>query len=300
MQRMEAFGQLRGDPAEQIARLLDHPPIVAPEVLRGETRLTRRWQHGEVHGYLPEMSAHVLMTYFTVAGSVTWQSGGDRLTGHVRPGVINLIPEGRDGSWDIAGSLDVSHVYLSDVRLRQCAETIAGGRRFELMQRAGHPDPVAARILQLLAEEATNPDPASSLFMEQAVDLLCTHLLREHSSLDLQPSDEPRRGLAPWQVKRVTRYMIDHLDECVTLDALADLVNLSRHHFCTAFRLATGRPPYEWLLAERIARASSLLASTCLPVTEIALSVGYATPSAFATAFRRQIGLTPSAFRRRT
>jgi AraC family transcriptional regulator len=42
-----------------------------------------------------------------------------------------------------------------------------------------------------------------------------------------------------------------------------------------------------------------LLASPELPVTEVALSVGYQTPSSFTAAFRKMTGLTPSEFRRR-
>ena len=290
---------LRGDPAELIGRIVDTPPVVSPEVLRGETRLTQRWLHGEVHDYLPAMAGHVLMTYFASAGPLSWQRGDSRLSGVVRPGVINLIPEGHDGRWDIAGRLDVSHLYLSDTRLQQAAEAHFAGKRAELIDRAGFDDPMASRILQLLADEACQNDDASSLFMEQAVDLLCTHLIRQHSVSGPQVSTESRSGLAPWQVKRVTNFMIEHIDQCLTLDTLAALVNLSRHHFCTAFRIATGRPPFEWLLSERMSRARSLLATTILPITDIALAVGYSTPSAFTTAFRREAGVTPSAFRRR-
>jgi AraC family transcriptional regulator len=45
-------------------------------------------------------------------------------------------------------------------------------------------------------------------------------------------------------------------------------------------------------------RARELLARSGLSVTEVALAVGYETPSAFAAAFRAIVGVTPSAFRR--
>jgi AraC family transcriptional regulator len=46
-------------------------------------------------------------------------------------------------------------------------------------------------------------------------------------------------------------------------------------------------------------RARQLLAQPELPVTDIALTVGYQTPSAFAASFRKVTGLTPTEFRRR-
>jgi AraC family transcriptional regulator len=92
--------------------------------------------------------------------------------------------------------------------------------------------------------------------------------------------------------------MREHLDEPIGLDELAALAGLSRFHFCTAFRQATGSTPYAWLVNLRIERARQLLAHPELPVTEIALAVGYETPSSFAAAFRKITGVTPSAFRR--
>ena len=117
-----------------------------------------------------------------------------------------------------------------------------------------------------------------------------------------QPSIEwaaqRRRGLANWQVRRVTAYMGERLDQEIGLQELARLINLSRFHFCTAFRLATGQTPREWLIARRIERACNLLAQPSMSITNVGLAVGYATPSAFAASFHKRMGLTPSEFRR--
>ena len=104
-------------------------------------------------------------------------------------------------------------------------------------------------------------------------------------------------GLAKWQVRRVIAYMLDHLDRDVSLEEVACLVDLSRAHFCTAFRHSVGRPPREWLIEKRIERARELLANPAMSITEIALALGY-TPSAFGAIFRERVGMTPSAFRR--
>src|SRR5688572_15922739 len=107
-----------------------------------------------------------------------------------------------------------------------------------------------------------------------------------------------RRGLANWQVRRVTAYMSERLDQEICLQELARLVNLSRFHFCTAFRLATGQTPREWLIARRIERACKLLTQLSMSITKVGLAVGYATPSAFAASFHKRMGMTPSEFRR--
>jgi AraC family transcriptional regulator len=288
-----------GDAADNIGRILDKPPELAAEPLRGATRLTGRWSHGALHDTLPGLNTHVVMTYYGGDHDIVWRSGAQRLASRTRTGTITLIPEGHDGRWDIAGPIEVSHVYLPDDRLQACADQLANGQRVELLGRVGFEDPSASRILELLSREAQAGDPSSRLFVEQAVDLLCLQLVRGHSSYGALQVEAPRGGLADWQVKRVTAYMREHLEEDIGLDELAGLVNLSRFHFCTAFRKATGHTPHNWLVLQRIGEARRLLTIPDLPVTEVALSVGYQTPSAFAAAFRKVTGTTPSDFRRR-
>ena len=283
---------------DEISKIIDTPVALNGEILRGDTRLTQRWSHGAVHDPLPGMAGHVLMTYYGAAQPIAWRSGSDRLTSRTRPGSITVIPEGHDGHWDIVGPLEVSHVYLTEQRLQNCANLLAGGQRIELLDRVGFDDPALGHILEMLSLSSVTGDPASRLFVEQAVDLLCTHLIRAHSAIGALPQAPPRRGLADWQVKRVTGYMRDFIDKDIGLEELAALAGLSQFHFCTAFRLAVGMSPHHYLTALRMARARELLAEPDLSIIQVALAVGYQTPSAFTATFRKATKVTPSAFRR--
>lgn len=283
-----------------MSRILDRAPAVLDEALAGETLLTRRWSHGELHDTLGGLDTHVLMTYYGPASrEIAWRTDGRRIETRTKAGTLTVIPFGHDGRWDIAGSLEVSHVYLPDARLQAAARDLAKGGKVELLGRVAFEDPTAGRLLEILSAEASLSDPSSRLFVEQAVDLICTQLVRGHSTYGSIAVEAPRRGLADWQVRKVTGYMRDHLDEEIGLDELAALLSLSRFHFGTAFRLATGRTPHDWLVGERIERARELLRDPLQPVTEIALAVGYQTPSSFTAAFRKILGVSPSEFRRR-
>ncbi|MBO9575663.1 MAG: helix-turn-helix transcriptional regulator [Sphingobium sp.] len=284
---------------DALARILDRAPPVAEAALRGDARLTAPWGHGELHDYLPGMQGDVIITYYGEPQDIVWRVGKERLAGMTRSGTITIIPEGHEGRWDIAGPIGVSHVFLPRQRLIACAEELTGGRPIELVGRVGFEDPVAARVMELLGRDAAAAsDPAARLFVEQATDLLVTQLVRGHSTFGTI-SAPSSRGLADWQVRKVTNHMREHLDESIGLDVLADLVGLSRFHFCTAFRQATGRTPHAWLVNLRIERARQLLACPELAVTDIALAVGYETPSAFTASFRKVTGTTPRAFRQR-
>ncbi|MBO9715798.1 MAG: helix-turn-helix transcriptional regulator [Pseudoxanthomonas sp.] len=287
-----------GDAASELARILDQAPPVEEAALRSHTRLTRPWGHGALHNYLPAMDGHVVITYYGEPQEILWRTGGERLLSTTRPGSITIIPHGHDGNWDIAGPIGVSHVFLPEERLLASAAQLATGGDLDLVPRVGFDDPIAARMMEMLGREAHAGDPSSRLFVEQATDLLCTQLVRGHSTYRALSDSGPRRGLAAWQVRKVTDYMRGHLGAPIGLDDLAGLLGMTRFHFCTVFRQATGTTPHEWLVRLRIERAQQLLADLQLPITHVALAVGYETPSSFAASFRKVTGATPTAYRR--
>lgn len=286
-----------GKAPEALGRILDRAPPVVDGSLRDATTLTGQWGHGELHDSLAGMQGHVIITYYDQPQEIVWRLEGQRLASTTRSGSITIIPEAHDGRWDIAGPIGVSHVFLPDSRLQAFAEQLGSSQPIDLLARVGFDDPMASRIMEMLGREPVMADPSSRLFVEQAIDLLCTQLVRGHSSFGALQAPAPRRGLADWQVRKVTAYMRDNLDQPIGLDTLSDLAGLSRFHFCTAFKQATGKTPHQALVDLRMERARQLLCLPGVPITEVGLSVGYETPSAFAASFRKATGLTPSAFR---
>ncbi len=88
-------------------------------------------------------------------------------------------------------------------------------------------------------------------------------------------------------------------DTDVSLAALASDAGLSRFHFCRAFKESTGLSPHAWLRQHRLEQAMNMLRDTDDPVVSIAAALGYSSQTAFAAAFRKLTGETPSEWRRR-
>lgn len=274
------------------------PPVV-PEVFSGDTRLVGRWRNKPFEYDLPPLKHHVISATHLGAGAASVKMGRQSLTAPARPGMITLCPRGHNGLWRTDGFVEVSNIFLGHDRLLACADQVGKGREPELVDRVHFDDPKLFAIMALINDEISAGDAMSQLFIEQLLDLACLQLLRAHSAAPMLFAPEPRRGLSSWQVKRVATYMRENLAEDIRLQELADLVDLSRFHFCTAFRIATGHTPHGWLTRQRIACAKTLLGDRRLRIIDIALLVGYETPSAFAASFRKVAGLTPSEFRRR-
>jgi AraC family transcriptional regulator len=83
------------------------------------------------------MAGHLIGAYHSGHQHCVWRSEKTRLTARIRPGTVTLIPESHDGHWDLAGPIEVSHVYLTDQRPQACADVITRGRRVELRGRSG-------------------------------------------------------------------------------------------------------------------------------------------------------------------
>jgi AraC family transcriptional regulator len=92
--------------------------------------------------------------------------------------------------------------------------------------------------------------------------------------------------------------MVDRLGNDISLSELAGISGLSVGHFAIAFKQSMGISPHGWLRRQRIDTAKALLRSRDLSLSSIAVSVGFAGQSAFGVAFRKETGMTPTAWRK--
>lgn len=112
--------------------------------------------------------------------------------------------------------------------------------------------------------------------------------------------EEQRSAIAPYleladAAERIKRDFKQPLD----VARLARTAGLSVRQFSRKFRSTFQSTPREYLMRMRILHACSLLQRTDLPITEVALQSGFYDHSDFARHFRRQQGLSASAWRRR-
>ncbi|WP_202803423.1 GlxA family transcriptional regulator [Streptomyces sp. AA0539] len=97
---------------------------------------------------------------------------------------------------------------------------------------------------------------------------------------------------------RATReWVLGRLGSPVTVQEMADHALLSRRTFIRRFTRETGMPPMRWVTSQRILLARRLLESSDRPVERIAAASGFGTAGHFRAVFRREVGVTPSAYR---
>ena len=153
--------------------------------------------------------------------------------------------------------------------------------------------------------ESSFKDGASAPFAESAsrpligttLDCPRSETRNAATSDEIGATQRQIRTLQKWRLKRVVEYVENHLSEKIALSDLAAVAGLSRMHFASQFRTATGLRPHEFLLGRRIQRAEELLRNTTMPIVEIALTVGFQTQPHLTTVFKRFAGCTPGRWR---
>ncbi|MFE5672453.1 GlxA family transcriptional regulator [Agromyces sp. NPDC056523] len=97
---------------------------------------------------------------------------------------------------------------------------------------------------------------------------------------------------------RVTEWMLEHLDEDLTVDRLARTALMSPRTFARKFRAETGTTPNAWLNRQRLLRAQQLLEQTDLTLEEIARETGFGAAAVMRHHFVKVLQTTPTQYRR--
>jgi AraC family transcriptional regulator len=106
-----------------------------------------------------------------------------------------------------------------------------------------------------------------------------------------------RGGLPPRVVRRLREHIDANIDQRISVEALAQLANLSVCYFVRAFKQSVGLTPHDYLIRRRVERAMELLSETELSLSEIALAAGFADQSHCARRFRQHVGMSPRDYR---
>lgn len=169
-----------------------------------------------------------------------------------------------------------------------------------LAKRIGVPD----RYRQDPAEVAVLlNDAKAALLSDRAFARACVaralDLLHEDLAPVSGPSTCPQGGLAGWQVRRAVAYIEAHLESTIRVKDLAALTRLSTSHFSRAFKRSFGQAPMTYVTRQRVELAQRLLLTTEDSMCQISLACGMCDQAHLTRVFRRVVGESPRAWRRR-
>jgi AraC family transcriptional regulator len=211
-----------------------------------------------------------------------------------RPGSVCVFPGGFDEThFAIAGSdFQAIVVELDPARVQQ----LLGHKRLvALAPKIVAQDEYIAILLRKMASEVVQGCPRRALYghllsLELAAYLAATSPLRRRRKNTFGK-------LAPSETRQVADYIHANLDCELSLFDLAQIAQLSPRQFVRAFSKTFGSTPHQYVIKQRVARATDLLLKGHRLV-EIAGVVGFASQSHLTNVFQKITGTPPGRFRR--
>jgi len=144
---------------------------------------------------------------------------------------------------------------------------------------------------------------SSEFGQQEELGLLLIDFLRElrklYSSQPRVESSELRLREGN-HIEQMMSWIEAHYQEDFSLDRLAQSLHLSSFYISHLFRQETGCSISQYIMARRIREACLLLTMTDLPIAQIGQNVGFNSSAYFCKQFKRKMGVSPQAFRKRS
>ncbi|GAB2178498.1 helix-turn-helix domain-containing protein [Dongia sp. agr-C8] len=210
--------------------------------------------------------------------------GTDRRSGYrARPNGLAFVPAG----CDVYSSSETGGEYLKITVGAATAAPWSWLRRFsDTIDPSAIETAIALRRLLLSGQ-------ADALACEQLVHDLEA---RAAAMLKLKPG-RAEAWMTPQRLRRIDALIEARLETRLTVQDLAEALDLSAGFFTRAFKHATGKSPHDHIIDRRVARARLLLRDRNLGLAAIALASGFASHAHMTATFRSRLGISPQALR---
>jgi AraC-like DNA-binding protein len=152
-------------------------------------------------------------------------------------------------------------------------------------------------LVPLLGDEMVKDEPGQEVVLDRLLDLLVIAVLRAWFSRPEAEAPAWYRAYADPVVGRALRMLYNNPSHPWTVASLAAETGVSRAALARRFTELVGEPPMSFLTGWRVALAADLLREPDSTVGAVAQQVGYGSPFALSTAFKRVRGVSPQQHR---
>ncbi|HRI61063.1 MAG TPA: helix-turn-helix transcriptional regulator [Saprospiraceae bacterium] len=187
---------------------------------------------------------------------------------------------------------------LEDKTLLDSPDSIAGPVDFfEHVYRQPH---ILSHQLRSLAQQmAVHNEPdhnlAPDVFYSLAENLFSLQWDTSRQIAQVNARSASTREELFRRVLHAKEWMHDHWNSELRLEQISHAACMSPYHFHRSFREAFGQSPMKWLCQLKLQKAKKMLETGGMSVTQVAFDCGYTDVFSFSKAFKRELGVSPSA-----
>ncbi len=254
------------------------------------------------HGSMDGASKTASTDYHTI----THHNGGgtahrmDRKAAPARARSITLMPDYAPSKWVSDHNLTFTHFYLDSAFV---ASIYAGmfGREMEpdaFLAVEGCPDVQTSDLLELCAYECLGDADIKQLKLDGWAVVLTEKILRTRSTYANAFVERAPHVLDGPRQADLVAFIEESLDENICLEQLSRVAGMNTYGFSRAFRAATGKSPYQYVLERRVVRARTLLEAGNDTIADIAYQCGFSSQQHMTNTFSKMLGVTPGKYRK--
>lgn len=158
-------------------------------------------------------------------------------------------------------------------------------------------DEWGGELVDVLCAEMQRDDLGQEVFLDRLLDLVVIAAVRDWFARDPSRAPAWHRAASDPVLGPALRLLEDDVARPWTLASLAAEVGVSRAALARRFSASLGEPAMAYLTTLRLDLAADLLRDPDLTIATVARQVGYGSPFALSTAFKRVRGVSPAQHR---
>jgi AraC family transcriptional regulator len=205
-------------------------------------------------------------------------------------GEMGLLPRHLE-RWVGTGHQERLVLSISDAALMATCEGVNG--EVELRHQCRLVDTRIGALLAAVNAERIAGFPSGRLFLDSVEQALAVALVGGYAVRPCSARTH-RGGLGPARLRTIKEFVHAKMEEELTLQEMAQSVELSIAHFSRMFRKSTGETPHQFVLRHRIGRAKEMLRAADVRILDVAVACGFKTQQHFARVFRHLCGVSPT------
>lgn len=128
--------------------------------------------------------------------------------------------------------------------------------------------------------------------MEDSINVITNNHYDTNSNIELLS----HKGKNIFCIEEVKQYIIQNIDENITVKEICKALNLSESHFIRTFKDKTTITPYSYIQNEKVKKAKELLLKE-FEISEVAFMLGFSDQSHLNRVFKKYTYLTPHKYK---
>jgi AraC family transcriptional regulator len=227
-------------------------------------------------------------------GSIEWGSRRAAMENFAYAAGDLALCDRHHGEW--VGLMSTPHlqVGISDAALTTASGGASG--EVELRPQRKFTDARLGALVAAVRTEMVAGFPSGQLFMDSVEQAMAVALVNGHA-VGNRPAQIYRGRLGPARLRRIKELVHAKMGDDLSLDEMARSIGLSAAHFTRMFRKSTGETPHQFVLRQRIERATAMLRAPDARILDVAVACGFKTQQHFAHVFRAVCGVSPTQYR---